>query len=229
MKLAVMQPYLFPYIGYYQLVNSVDKFVFYDDVNFIKCGYINRNNILVNGKSQMFTLPVLSASQNKLINELSFSENVKKILKTIEQTYSKAPYFNDVFPIIKGVLSDANRSVVNLTIQSVVEVFKYLGIEKEFFLSSEIGNDKSLIAKERLIDMTKILDCDIYINSPGGKSLYDKEYFRKSGVELNFIEMKEVSYEQYGSEFVSHLSIIDVLMWNSKMDVKVFLDEYRLV
>lgn len=228
MKLAVMQPYLFPYIGYYQLVNSVDKFVFYDDVHFIKSGYINRNNILSNGKKQLFTIPVLGGSSNKLISELSFSGNVKKIIKTIEQSYSKAPYFSSVFPIIEKVFSDEDKTVVSITSASIREVFDYIGIQKEFLISSKIDNNKNLPAKDRLVQMSKILQCHTYINSPGGKDLYSKSYFDSFNIDLKFIQPKIVDYEQGGGDFESNLSIIDVLMWNDKEAVRKMLNQYEL-
>lgn len=100
MIVGVMQPYLFPYLGYFQLVHHCDKFVFYDDVNYIKGGYVNRNNILCNSKKQLFTLPVEKASSFKKINELSFQRNPKKIIRTIEQAYSKSTYFDEVMPLV---------------------------------------------------------------------------------------------------------------------------------
>ncbi|BEI22389.1 WbqC family protein [Vibrio fluvialis] len=227
MKLAVMQPYLFPYIGYYQLVNSVDKFVFYDDVSFIKGGYINRNRILVNGQAHLFSLPIIGASQNKLINELVFDRSIRKLLKTIEQSYKKAPYFSDVFPIIESVITGDDRSVLSITSASVQSVFDYLCIKREFLISSHLRNDKSASAKKRLIDMSKMLNCDVYINSPGGKNLYRKDYFENSGIRLEFLESEPVKYEQNSNVFTPNLSIIDVLMWNSKQEVTNMLGKCR--
>ena len=229
MSYAVMQPYLFPYLGYYQLVNSVNTFVFYDDVNFIKRGYINRNNILSNGKSLRFTIPVINASQNKLINELSFDKNVKKILKTIEQSYKKAPYFEHVFPLVESVLNNENRRVDHLCAKSISVVFDYLGINKDFYFSSELEYNRDLSAADKLIAMADVLKSSDYINSPGGKSLYNKEYFAKKEISLSFIEIEKYEYSQNTGEFIPHLSMIDVLMWNSKVQIIELLTKYRLV
>lgn len=229
MNFAVMQPYLFPYLGYYQLANAVDKFVFYDDVTFIKGGYINRNNILSNGKAQRFTIPVPGISSNTLINELRFDKNVKKILKTIEQGYKKSPYYKDVFPIIESVLNDENRSVQHVCAKSILLVFEYLGIQTDFYFSSELDYNRSLSAADKLIAMADVLKSKSYINSPGGKSLYDKEYFLEKNVKLSFIEIEQYEYTQNTNEFVPHLSMIDVLMWNSKEEVIELLTKYRLV
>ncbi|KPZ52377.1 WbqC-like protein family protein [Pseudoalteromonas sp. P1-13-1a] len=229
MSFAVMQPYLFPYLGYYQLVNAVDMFVFYDDVTFIKGGYINRNNILSNGKAQRFTIPVPGMSSNKLINELSFDKNIKKILKTIEQSYKKAPYFEHVFPLIESVLNDENRRVEHICAKSISVVFEYLGINKNFYFSSELNYNRDLSAADKLIAMADVLNSNDYINSPGGKSLYSNKYFSALGVNLTFIEMQKVSYQQGEYNYVGNLSMIDVLMWNNKEQILELLTKYRLV
>lgn len=228
MTFAVMQPYLFPYLGYYQLVNAVGTFVFYDDVTYIKNGYINRNNILVNGKAQRFTVPVPGTSSNTLIKDLSFDSNVKKTLKTISQSYAKAPYFNDVYPIIEKILTSTERQVHTLCANSITAVFSYLGITKQFKFSSDLQYDRALPAADKLIAMASLLNSKDYINSPGGKSLYSKEYFAEKGVNLSFIEMEKVNYQQGKNDFVPYLSMIDVLMWNSKEQAAKLLNKYRL-
>ena len=228
MNFAVMQPYLFPYLGYYQLVNAVDTFIFYDDVTYIKNGYINRNNILVNGQAQRFTVPVPGASSNILIKDLNFDPNVKKTLKTISQSYVKAPYFNDVYPIIEKILTSTERQVHTLCANSITSVFSYLGINKQFKFSSELEYNRDLPAADKLIAMAGLLNSKHYINSPGGKDLYSKEYFADKGVNLSFIKMQSVIYDQGKSEFVPYLSMIDVLMWNSKEQVIELLTKYKL-
>lgn len=229
MSFAVMQPYLFPYLGYYQLVNAVDSFVFYDDVTYIKNGYINRNNILVSGKAQRFTVPVLGASSNKLIKDLNFDANVKKTLKTISQSYVKAPYFHDIYPMVEKILKNAERHVHTLCANSIMSVFSYLDINKQFKFSSDLEYDRALPAADKLIAMAALLNSKDYINSPGGKALYKKEYFSDKGVNLSFIEIQSVTYEQGKADFVPYLSMIDVLMWNSKEQVKELLTQYELV
>ena len=153
---AVMQPYLFPYLGYFQLINCSDSFIIYDDVNFIKGGYINRNYILSNGEKQRFTIPVPGASSNTKINELCYSTDVKKVLASIQQAYSKAPYFEEVYPLIEKVLKGKERSISNVCLQSYVEIFNYLGIRKNFFKSSDLKYDRKKSPAERLVELTKV-------------------------------------------------------------------------
>lgn len=227
MILAVMQPYIFPYIGYYQLVYSSDVFIFYDDVSFIKQSYINRNNILANGKTLRFTLPVLGASSNILIENLDYS-NSKKILRTIAQAYAKAPYFDDAFHVIEFVLNQENRGIAHINSLSIRAVFEYLNIDKKMLLASEIDYDRTKERANRLIELSKMHDCDHYINSPGGKLLYEKEYFKEQGIKLEFIETEIQPYNQNIDEFVPYLSMIDILMNCSKEEISKMLKSYKL-
>lgn len=229
MKIAVMQPYFFPYIGYWQLINSVDIFIIYDDVNFIKRGYINRNNILINNVKHLFTLALIKSSQNKKINEILIGENNKKILRTIEQSYLKAPFFHDIFPIIEDIFSNKEKDLSKFLGNSLQIFSKYLDINTKFEYSSMIENDKSLQAQDRLIEISKILNATDYINAIGGEQLYDKNAFSDAGINLSFIQTELINYKQFNNKFIPNLSIIDVMMFNSKEDIKEMLKKYTLV
>lgn len=224
---GIMQPYLFPYIGYYQLVNLSDVFIIYDDVTFIKQSYINRNSILINEESYRFTLPVVGASSFKLINQLEYSDS-RKLLKTIQQTYVRAPYFSDVFEIIKEVLMSEDRSVSIINFMSIIKVFEYLGIEKKILLSSQINYNREDSREDRLISIAKKFGCSKYVNSPGGKKLYNKDYFLERGIKLSFINSKIISYKQLSENFTPYLSIIDILMFCDKSKIKDMLSLYEL-
>jgi len=229
MKIAVMQPYLFPYIGYWQLINAVDAFVIYDDVNFIKRGYINRNNFLQNQKPQLFTLELFGASQNKKINEIGVGNNSKKLLKTIRQNYSKAPSFQVVFPMLEEILNNEQKELSKFLGSSLVKISKYLNIETKFLYSSDIKNDKTFKAQDRLIEMSKTLNATSYINSIGGIELYDKQVFSQNDINLSFLKSSEIFYKQFNNEFIPNLSIVDVLMFNSKDNIKNMLNQFQLI
>lgn len=236
MKLAIMQPYLFPYIGYFQLINAVDKFIFYDDVNYIKKGWINRNRILVNHKDYLFTLPLKSPSQNKLINqtEIYQSEYIswrKKYFNTIELSYKKAPYFEQVFDLIQNCIKENELyNISDIAINSIINVCSFLGLKSKFEISSKLfADNKDLKKAKRLIDICKKNYAKIYINPLGGKRLYSKEDFKKEGIDLFFIKTKDIVYKQFENEFVANLSIIDVMMFNSKEEVTKMLNEYQLI
>lgn len=231
MKVAVMQPYIFPYLGYYQLVSCVDEFVFYDDVSFIKQGYINRNSILGDRAPLRVTFPVLNASSNRLIKEHAFSQDFSKQIKTIEQAYSKAPFFNEFFPRILSVLESHDRDVTKICRDSIKVVMDYLGVTISDHLSSVMPYDRGSDRAERLVNICKCLGGDVYINTMGGTSLYENSFFVSHNINLFFIKMKEIKYRQRreSDSFVPNLSIIDIAMWCAPEEVKSMLSKYRLV
>lgn len=232
MKVAIMQPYIFPYIGYFQLISAVDNFVFYDDVNYIKRGWINRNKILVNNQENLFTIPVLKASQNKLINEIELGIDaiwVENFITTLEQNYKKAPYYQNTISIIKSIFSKKHQTIADLAIASVVNISNYLEIKTSFKLSSkDFTLSKGMDKADRLIDICKKSGSENYINSPGGRELYNKEHFNEKGINLNFINSNSPQYPQFKNDFVNGLSIIDVLMFNSKENIIKMLILYQL-
>ena len=232
MKIAIMQPYIFPYIGYFQLINAVDKFVIYDDVNYIKKGWINRNNFLSNGKIHRFTIPLVNASQNRLINDTKISKNedwIADLLNTISNSYKKAPCFDLVFSLIKEILSKYDDNIAKYNSSALLDISKYLEIETEFLFSSELNKDNALKGSAKIVDICKILNATDYINPIGGLELYSKENFLMEKIELKFLKSNVIEYKQFEDEFIPWLSIIDVLMFNSKNEVKNLLNEYTLV
>jgi hypothetical protein len=232
MKLGIMQPYIFPYIGYFQLINAVDKFVMYDDVNFINKGWINRNRILNNGKDYLFTIPLKEASQNKLINEIevNWDEAWKsKFLKTLEQCYKKAPFYQEVLPIIEQTISFDNEVISKVIENNLRLICHYLEIKTEIISSSDIYKNTHLKAQERILDICIQEKATQYINPIGGLELYNKEFFEAKNIKMDFIKSRPIEYKQYKNDFVPWLSMIDVLMFNSKEQIKEFLDNYELV
>lgn len=233
MKLAIMQPYIFPYIGYFQMIKAVDKFVFYDDVNFIKKGWINRNRILVNGKDFMFTIPLEKTSQNNLILESHIKQEVytewrNKIYITLEQNYKSSPYYNDTIELITKVFNQNKISISELAIESIKKVSEYLGLNTIFLKSSDNYDNRGLGRKERLIDICKRENATHYINAIGGQELYSKDSFEENDIKLGFIKPMPISYKQFDNAFLPWLSIIDVLMFNSKEEIILMLDKYEL-
>lgn len=226
-----MQPYLFPYIGYFQLLNAADKFVIFDDVNFINKGWVNRNNLLVNGKSNLFTIPLNKSSSNKLIKNIGISNQPNwklKFLKTIQRSYSKAEFFPDVYPMISEIMENTDKDISGLIYESLTSIKNYLDITTEIIETSSIYLNSVLKKQERIIDICKKENATDYYNLSGGMHLYSKELFLENGIDLHFIKPKEISYKQFTDNFVPSLSIIDVLMFNSKDAVKKLLNEYEL-
>ncbi len=234
MKLAVMQPYIFPYVGYFQLIKSVDKFLFFDDVNFIKRGYINRNHILINGKANLFSIPLKKASQNKLINQVEMDEErfrkwQDKFLKSLQLSYKKAPHFDEVFSFTKSFLNKSYLTVSDLASQSVMDIWNFLGLSADFGFTSEMDYPHNVSAQEKIFSLCEREGAEVYINPKGGRELYDFQDFEKENRQLFFIEPSIEKYDQGGGEFVSHLSILDVLFFNSKEKVKTMLGQFHLM
>ena len=229
-KIAVMQPYLFPYLGYFQLMQAVDKFIFYDDVHFINRGWINRNRILVNREPMRFTVPLQSASQNKLIREVQLANPEqwkKKFLKTLEHAYKHAPYYSRTVQIVHCVLDSTAESILQWILSSIELLCREFSITCERSLSSSYKNQE-LSGAARLIDLVKLESGDHYINASGGAALYSKEEFRLAGIELSFLEPELNEYDQQIGSFIPGLSILDVLMFNSTTEIKSELKKYRL-
>lgn len=227
-----MQPYFFPYIGYFQLVSQADVFVLYDDVNFIKQGWINRNRILINGKPKYLTIPCRGVSSHKRINEIKHALDKReknRLLKKVWLAYKSAPFFEQIFPLFKRVLNSDTESIAKLAALSIRETCSYINIPTVFRVSSESYTNGRKDRVERLIDICVRENCNIYLNSPGGMQLYDKGYFASRGIELKFVEPTVVSYLQFGEAFVPRLSILDVLMFNSPDTVRHMLREYCLL
>lgn len=233
MTIAIMQPYVFPYIGYFQLIQAADTFVFYDDVNFIKKGFIHRNNLLNGNQAQRFTIPCKGISQHKRINEVAVdieSKAIDKLLQTIEQAYQRAPYFHQVLPIVASVLKHRTHTLIaDMAMDSILQVSRYLELDCTFKVSSKSFSESvSLSKSERLIDISKTAGADVYINAIGGKASYDPAIFKTQDLSLKFLKSDLVTYPQFGNEFVPWLSIIDVLMFNSVAQIKAYLKAYTL-
>jgi hypothetical protein len=228
MKLAIMQPYLFPYLGYFQLIRAVDAFVVYDDVNYIKGGWINRNYILANGDRQLITLPLQGASPNKLINQVEVG-GPHKILQSLRHSYSKAPHFDTVHPMLEDILARSEKNLARFLDYQLRRICEHLGLRPQWHISSKVAKDNGLRGQDKVLSICEELGAKHYINVPGGKALYDQPSFTARGLQLSFIQPRAVSYRQFGSGFVPSLSIIDVMMFNDQEQCAKLLEEYDLV
>lgn len=210
-----MQPYFFPYIGYFQLIASVDKFVIYDDVNYINRGWINRNYILMNGVSTMVNIPLAGSSQNKLISNIEILDlpNWKlKFLRTLEHSYKKAPLFPQVFELLELIFKKECSHIGQFNFESIQVICDYLEIQTKIIRSSSQYQNKDLFGQYRIIDICEKEKVSNYINPIGGIDLYDKKHFHEKNIILNFIQPSAISYNQKCLTFTPFLSIIDVLM-----------------
>jgi len=234
MKLAIMQPYFMPYIGYFQLINLVDKFVFYDDVTFIKQGWINRNQILINDQAKLFSVPLSNASSHTLIKDVLISDIryekwKKSFLSTIMFNYKKAKNYEIVEALIERILLTPPKTISDLAIKSVIEISNYLDLDTEFDVSSQNYGNTHLSGQDRVLDICQKENANTYINPIGGMELYSRDIFSERKIELMFISAHKTIYKQFSSDFIPFLSIIDVLMFNDKKQVLEMLNNFDLV
>lgn len=234
MKLGIMQPYFLPYIGYFQLIHLVDKFVVYDNVKYTKKGWINRNRILVDGKDEYVTLPLKNDSDYLNIDQrylsASFFSEKEKILRRVRENYRKAACFTEVYHLLEDILNFGNTNLFQFVFNSLKLVCKYLNIDTEFIVSSTLPIDHMLKAEDKVRAICKQLNADIYINPIGGLELYSRGRFNENDIDLRFLRSNPIVYSQLSTEFFPNMSILDVMMFNRKESIVVFLNSgYTLI
>lgn len=232
MKIAVMQPYFLPYIGYFQLISSVDQFIIYDNIKYTKKGWINRNRFLLNDADTLFSLPLQKGSDllNIVDRKLAANFNRIKLLNQFKNAYRRAPQFYPNFPVIERIVMCEKVNLFHYIYQSIVQICNYLDIKTEIKTSSEINIDHGLRRQDKVLALCRAVGADTYINAKGGVDLYSRHDFISRGIELKFINTLPFEYEQFGAAFLPWLSIIDVLMFNELASVKTCINErYELI
>ena len=226
-KISVMQPYFFPYLGYWQLLHEVDTFICFDDVNFINKGWINRNKIIMNGQETMITLNLSKASQNKKINEIDIFGNNESMLKTIDLSYRRSLNYLLLMPILEGILRFEEKNLAIFLANSIHKISALLKINTTIISSSEFGLPFS--GKEKIIPMCKVQNGAHYVNPIGGIDLYKHDEFNAHGLRLSFLQSDILPYSQNSKLFISKISIIDFLMNVAEENWTKHLNSYRLI
>lgn len=233
MKLAIMQPYFLPYVGYFQLIASVDKFVVYDDVSFIKGGWINRNNIKVQGQAKLITIPLQNGNSGVRICDVLIAGKreiwAKKMLRTVAESYAKAPYYGQVYPMFEAWLTAGIEGVSELNLRIITDICQYFGLKTEIVPTSKVYANSNLRSVARVLDICQLEGATHYINAIGGRELYSQDVFKSKGFELGFLKPVLSPYSQGKGEFVPALSILDTLMWNPEEVILEMLTTYSLV
>jgi hypothetical protein len=231
-RLAIMQPYFLPYIGYFQLMAAVDKLVLLDDVNFINGGWINRNRIAVNGVPHWLTLPLAQASQNRLISEIEIVDDPfwkRKTLRTVEVSYRGAPFVHHILPLFSDLLTEASGSLSTFLFRHLRKVADYVSIDTSIEPTSTIYPKQGRLGQDRILDICTREGATSYVNLPGGRNLYDPRLFASAGIELLFLEpnLQALALRHGGHEGPS-LSILDLLMFNSVATIREAVAMSRL-
>jgi hypothetical protein len=218
MRLAIMQPYFFPYIGYFQLIAAVDTFIVYDNIKYTKKGWINRNRMLQNGKDVMFSLPLKSDSDYLDVceRELATDFNRDKLLNQFNGAYRRAPHFTETFPLVEQIVRYEDTNLFRFLHHSILKTCEHLDITTEIRISSDIAIDHDLKNQDKVLALCAAVGASTYVNAIGGMELYSKETFREKVIDLKFIRSRPFEYPQFGDAFVPWLSIIDVMMFNSR-------------
>lgn len=232
MKLAIMQPYFFPYIGYFQLIAASDVFVLHDDVQYIKGGWVNRNRILLDGTDRMITFPVQKDAFDLPINARHYVEDKqarKDIVNLVRQGYAKAPCYREVFPLIQELLMFEDRNVARFNENLIRRICDHIGIHTRIITSSGMDKDDSLAGEQRVLEICKRLGATDYTNPIGGTELYHPHTFQQHGITLRFLEAQNERYAQKDDKWVPFLSVIDVMMFNRIGEIQQLLGKYRLL
>lgn len=232
LSLAIMQPYFLPYIGYFQLIAAVDEFLIYDNIKYTKKGWINRNRFLLNDKDAFFTLPLLKASDDLDVVERNLADvfNRKKLLNQFRGAYGKAPQFEAIFPLLERIVAFEDNNLFRYIHHTVAEICAFLGIDTPITISSAVAIDPDLKGQDKVLALCKAQGAQTYINPIGGTELYDRSAFAAQGVDLKFIKALPFEYEQFGNTFVPWLSIVDVLMFNPRDQIRdTIFNNFKLV
>jgi hypothetical protein len=232
MKLAIMQPYFLPYIGYFQLIAAVDLFIVYDNIKYTKKGWINRNRMLQKGKDVMFSLPLKSDSDTLDVRdrELAADFNREKLLNQFKGSYRRAPYFAETVPLLEQIVRYEDANLFRFLHHSIIKTCEHLGVTTKIGISSSLAIDHDLKSQNKVLALCRAAGASSYVNAIGGMELYSKEMFQENGIELKFIQSKPFEYQQFGNEFVPWLSILDVMMFNPLDTIRTpLLTNYALI
>ena len=216
-KVAVMQPYFLPYIGYFQLVAAVDVFVVYDNIKYTKKGWINRNRLLAGGIDQTFTLPLRAGSDAEHVRGRFLADDFRprKLLDQFRGAYRSAPEFDRIYPLLERIILYPDRNLFSFIRHALEAVCAELDVRTEIRVSSSVGIDHELRHQDKVLALCAAMGATTYVNAIGGTELYASEDFAAQGVELRFIRPRPMEYAQFGQPFVPWLSIVDVMMFNS--------------
>ncbi|GAB0167070.1 WbqC family protein [Lysinibacillus sp. CTST325] len=231
MRVAIMQPYFFPYIGYFSLLQAADMFVILDTVQFQRKSWMKRNKIITfKGGSTYIKLPVKKAPLNTLINQIVINneEDWKTALFNQLLVYKKAPFYNETISLVKSILYEDTKKLVDVNKNILLEISNYLGLNCEIVVFSEMNIKVEDVnsADEWALNISKALNATEYINPPGGVSFFNKQKYKDSNIELKFINNKLQQYKQFHFNFIPGLSIIDVMMFNSIEEIHKMLADY---
>lgn len=235
MKLGIMQPYFFPYLGYFALIYHTERWIIFDTAQFIRHGWIERNRILKPQEGwQYFSVPLERHSRETLIKDIRIRNHEDwkgKIFRQLEHYKKKSPYYPEVKDLIDKVFKKDYNSIVDLNKECLFETCKYLGIDFNFSVFSEMNMKLRTISEpdEWALEISRALGAKEYINPPGGIAFFNREKYEKSCIKLTFLKTNLKLYDQNRTSFESGLSIVDVMMFNSPREIIKMLNNVEFI
>lgn len=213
------------------MMAEADAFVIYDNIQFTKKGWIHRNRFLMNGTDSLFTLPLKKDSDYKNVCERFLADDFdrEKLLRQIKELYRKATQFDAAYPVMEQIVQNSSQNLFDYIYASIIAVREYLGISSQLVISSTLPIDHSLKSQDKVIAICKAMDATTYINPIGGLELYDKQTFASNGIDLKFMKTGSIAYPQFGNDFIPHLSILDVMMFNTPAEIHKHLKNFSTV
>jgi hypothetical protein len=216
MKVAIMQPYFLPYVGYFQLIAAADLFIVYDNIKYTKKGWINRNRILQNGQDATISLPLKKDSDHLDVRDRALAADFEreKLLNQLREAYRRAPHFDRTFPLVERILRHPETNLFGFLHHSIAATCAHLGIATPIRISSQVDIDHGLRNQDKVLALCEAVGATTYVNAIGGIELYSRDAFLARGIELKFIRSLPFEYAQFGAPFVPWLSIVDEMMFN---------------
>jgi len=233
MKLGIMQPYFFPYLGYFDLINCTDRWVVFDTAQYIRHGWVNRNRILHPTKGWQYVIvPVQKHSLRTTIEEVCISEASTwrtKIVAQLAHYQKRAPHFKEVVPLVKECLDQEESHLSRLNAKILAKVCGYLDLKFNYRFFSEMKLDIPDVngPGDWALHISKALGASEYVNAPGGEKIFDRQAFASCGIELTIRDLPPMAYACRGYQYEPNLSVIDALMWNTPEDIKAYLDNNK--
>jgi hypothetical protein len=224
-----MQPYFFPYIGYFQLIAAVDRFIVYDNIKYTKKGWINRNRMLQGGRDVTFSLPLKHDSDSLCVCERELAANFDrdKLLRQFSGAYRRARFFEQSFPLIEQIVRHEESNLFRFLHNSIIRTCEHFGIGTKIMVSSTIAIDHGLKSQDKVLALCNVTGARTYVNNIGGMELYVRKAFQERGIELKFLRAKPFEYVQFDGKFVPQLSIIDVMMFNSLESIRGWINTHH--
>ena len=231
MKLGIMQPYFFPYLGYFDLIYQTDRWIVFDTVQYIRHGWINRNRVLHPKKGWLYIIVPVKYSRDTLIMAVRIADDgkwKKRILGQLQHYKKKAPFYVQTIHLVEECLEIEESFVSRLNVRILEKVCSVLGIKFDYQFFSEMKLELGPIngPGDWALRISQVLGATEYVNPPGGAALFSPEEFRSAGIKLTIRQIPPMEYQCDGYEFIPNLSIIDVLMWNEPEKVKEYLEKH---